>query len=164
MASSNQTLYNSVWKVDSVHIHPSLRHLSVKAKPKDWRKKWSTRISAVAYQMESHGENVYPRPSGHVTEKEGHIIYRIRTWYEPKGLYQAISHRCLNSPLTFEEKQENMSWDEVIDEERKYDSQIEYLKRTRVSHFKRKKDDKIKNKKNRKNVWTNKKASKKRRR
>ena len=161
---SEQTLFNSVWNVDKTHIHPSLRHLSVKAKPKDWRKEWSTRSSAEAYKMESHGENVYPRPEGRLSDGEGRIVYRIRTRYIPKGLYQAISHRCLNSPPTFDERQENMSWDDEINEEKEDIVRSKHIRQSRADHFKRKRDDKIKNKKKRKNVWTNKKASKKRRR
>ena len=164
MTMSEQTFFNSVWNVDETHIHPSLRHLSVKAKPKDWRKEWSTRISAVAYEMESHGENVYPRPSGPGTEKEGHIVYRIRWWYEHRDLHQRLAHRCLNSPLSFDEKQKNMSWDDEINEERGDVARRHHIRGARLAHFKRKRDDKIKSKKKRKNVWTNKKASKKRRR
>lgn len=164
MSTSEQTFFNSVWNVSETHIHPSLRHLSVKAKPKDWRKEWSTRSSAEAYEMESHGENVYPRPVGRLSEGEGRIVYRIRWWYESRGLHQGLAHRCLNSPLSFDEKQKNMSWDDVINDDKEDVARVQHIRGARLAHFKRKRDDKIKSKKKRKNAWINKKASKKRRR
>ena len=159
MLSVNQSLYKLVW--DRNRQSPHRRAKSTHCRnPKNfhWRDYKTTSLIAAREWQYYFGVEIY------ATLEDGVDLYRIAPPFPRKNNHQKKSFRCLNSPLTHEEREEDKSWDDVLDDEEEERRRSTHIRQSRVAQFSRKGKDKKTRKLAKKSVWKNKKASKKRRR
>jgi hypothetical protein len=158
MLSTNQSLYYFVWNCNPQSTPRRAKSTHCR-NPKNfhWRDyKTTSLIVAKEWQY-------YMDVEIYATMEDGVDIYRISPPFPRKNNHQKKSHRCLNSPPTHEEREEDKPWDDVLDEEEEDARRTAHIKQCRVAHFSRKRKAKDARKQKKKNIWKNKKASKKRR-
>ena len=153
-----QSLYDSAWGLN--HQSPQRRAKSTHCRnPKNfhWRDYKTTSLIAAREWQYYFGVEIY------ATLEDGVDLYRIAPPFPRKNNHQEKSFRCLNSPPTHEEREEDKPWDDVLDEEEEDAKRSAYIQQYRVAHLSRKREDKKTRRLRKKSVWKNKKASKRRR-
>jgi len=168
MLSAQRSLYDSVWKTPVAEI----KSVVGKEKKKEWWNNWCSECPEEAKRHRDHGHNVVTGWGGCGGKKK---VFWIEPWPRdwwrafPRAPPQECAFRCLNRPLTYDERMgfgaegSDQTWLRRFEDEEKDNECRSHVQHSRQKHFSRKRNYKKVLKKKKRSAWINKKASKKRR-